>query len=122
MFTDSQRLGFYYDMERDIALMETSILSGLEPAHSKLYKKRLTGILMQMNKIKSDSILKRHMISDVECYSIYSECLRRFGCVCKDITHTKNLDSDIYMMLHYLCRRNKMKKENIHNDFKRTYE
>lgn len=122
MLIDSQRLGFYYDMERDIALMESSILSGLEPAHSKLYKKRLTGIFMQMNKIKSDSILKRHMISDAECYSIYSECLRCFGCVCKDIAHTENLDSDTYMMLHYLCKRNKTKKENINNDFKRTHE
>ena len=122
MLIDKQRLGFYYDMERDIALMESPILSGLEPAHSKPYKKCLTGILMQMNKIKSDSILKRHMISDAECYSIYSECLRRFGCVCKDIARTENLDSDTYMMLHYLCRRNKAKKENITNDFKRTYE
>lgn len=122
MLIDSQRLDFYYDMERDIVLMESSILSGLEPAHSKSYKKRLTGILMQMNKIKSDSILKRHMISDAECYSIYSECLRQFNRVCKDIAHAENLDSDTYMMLHYLCRRNKAKKENIHNDFKRTHE
>lgn len=122
MLIDSQRLGFYYDMERDIALMESSILSGLEPAHSKPYKKRLTGILMQMNKIKSDSILKLHMVSDTECYSIYSECLRQFNHVCKDIARTENLDSDTYMMLNYLCRRNKAKKENIHNDFKRTYE
>lgn len=122
MFIDSQRLGFYYDMERDIALMESSILSGLEPAHSKPYKKRLTGILMQMNKIKSDSILKLHMVSDAECCSIYSECLRQFNRVYKDIAYTENLDSDTYMMLNYLCRRNKAKKENIHNDFKRTYE
>lgn len=122
MLIDSQRLGFYYDMERDIALMKSSILSGLEPAHSKPYKKRLMNILMQMNRIKSDSILKRHMISDAECYSIYSECLRRFGCVCKDVAYTEELDSDTRMMLHYLCRRNKKKKENIDNDFKRTYE
>lgn len=122
MLIDSQRLCFYYDMERDIALMESSILSGLEPAHSKPYKKRLTGILMQMNKIKSDSILKRHMISDAECYSIYSECLRRFGCVCKDVIHNEELDSDTRMMLHYLCKRSKTKKENINNDFKRTHE
>ena len=122
MFTNSQRLGFYYDMERDIALMESSILSGLESAHSKPYKKRLMNILMQMNRIKSDSIMNLHMISDAEYYSIYSECLRRFGCVCKDIARTENLDSDTYMMLHYLCKRNKTKKENIYNDFKRTHE
>lgn len=122
MFTDSQRLGFYYDMERDIALMKSSILSGLEPAHSKLYKKRLTSILIQMNRIKSDSIMNLHMISDAECYSIYSECLRRFGCACKDIIHNEKLDSDTRMMLHYLCKRNKTKKENINNDFKRTHE
>ena len=122
MLLDKQRLNFCYDMERDIALMESFILSGLEPAHSKPYKKCLTGILIQMNKIKSDSILKRQMISDAECYNICFECLRRFGCVCKDIAHIENLDSDTYMMLHYLCRRNKTKKENITNDFKRTYE
>lgn len=122
MFTDNQRLGFYYDMERDIALMESSILSELKPAHSKPYKKRLMNILIQMNRIKSDSILNLHMISDAECYSIYSECLRRFGCVCKDVARNKELDSDTCMMLHYLCRRNKVKKENTHNDFKRTHE
>lgn len=122
MLIDSQRLGFYYDMERDIALMESSILSGLESAHSKPYKKRLMNILMQMNRIKSDSIMNLHMISDAECYSIYSECLRRFGCVCKDVAHNEELDSDTRMMLHYLCKRNKTKKENVDNDFKRTHE
>ena len=122
MFTDSQRLSFYYDMERDIVLMKSSILSGLESAHSKSYKKRLMNILMQMNRIKSDSIMNLHMISDAECYSIYSECLRRFDCACKDIARTEKLDSDTRMMLHYLCKRNKTKKENINNDFKRTHE
>lgn len=122
MLIDSQRLGFYYDMECDIALMESSILSGLEPAHSKLYKKRLMNILIQMNRIKSDSIMNLHMISDAECYSIYSECLRRFDCVCKDVARNKELDSDTRMMLHYLCKRNKTKKENVDNDFKRTHE
>lgn len=122
MLIDSQRLGFYYDMERDVALMESSILSGLESAHSKPYEKRLMNILIQMNRIKSDSIMNLHMISDAECYSIYSECLRCFGCVCKDIIHNEKLDSDIRMMLHYLCKRNKTKKENVDNDFKRTHE